>query len=88
MTHRESKHSKTDTALYNEIENRNMVARIAQLHIGHCGLNRHLHRFGKKDSSYCQCGYEKETVEHFLLECCNYKDQRKSLRKEVSIVNI
>ena len=82
------KHSKTGPVLYNEIENRNMAAKIAQLRTGHCGLNQHLHCFGKKDSPYCQCRYGKETVEHFLLECCNYQDQRKSLRKEVGIVNM
>ena len=27
-------------------------------------------------------------MEHFLLECRNYKDQRKSLRKEVGTVNM
>ena len=83
-----AKHSKSGPALYNGIENRNMAAKIAQLRTGHCGLNRHLHRFGKKNSPYCQCGYEKETGEHFLLECCNYKDERKSLRKEVGTVNM
>jgi hypothetical protein len=30
----------------------------------------------------CQRGYGKETVEHYLLECQNYRDQRKKLRVE------
>ena len=47
---------------------------------GHCGLNSYLHRFGKADSPYCECGYGKETVQHYLLECRKFKDQRASLR--------
>jgi RNase H len=77
------KHAKTGPSLYNEIEHRNEAAKIAQLRTGHCGLNRYLHRFGIKNSPYCQCGYGKETVEHYLLECRNYREQRKKLRREV-----
>ena len=69
--------------LYNAITNRNEAAKIAQLRTGHCGLNRYLNRFGIKNSPYCQCGYGKETVEHYLLECRNYREERKRLRKEV-----
>jgi hypothetical protein len=50
---------------------------------GHCGLNKYLHRFGKRYSPYCSCGSAKETVEHFILECPNYKIKRKELRKRV-----
>ena len=69
--------------LYNEIVNRSTAATIAQLRTGHCGLNHYLHRFGITGSPYCECGYGKETVEHYLLECRNYKEQRKRLREEV-----
>jgi hypothetical protein len=34
-----------------------------------------------RNSPYCQCGYGKETVEHYLLECREYRDQRGKLRK-------
>ena len=80
--------TKAGPALYNEIGDRNSAAKIVQLRTGHCGLNRYLHRFGHKNSPYCQCGYGKETVEHFLLECRNYNEQRKKLRKEVRVVNM
>ena len=69
--------------LYNNIASRSTCARLAQLRTGHCGLNKYLHRFGKTQSPFCNCGYGKETVEHFLLECGNYKEQRKLLRKNV-----
>src|SRR5436190_16255710 len=32
-----------------------------------------------------KCGYGRETVEHYLLECRKYKEQRKRLRKEVGM---
>jgi hypothetical protein len=32
---------------------------------------------------YCSCGYAKETVEHFILECPIYKTQRRELPKKV-----
>ena len=60
-----------------------MAAMISQLRTGHCGLNYYLHRFGKKNPPYCECGNGKETVEHYLLECRRYNEQRKTLRKEV-----
>src|SRR5436305_10632233 len=77
------KYSKTGSVLYNEMANRNAVAKIVQLRTGHCGLNRYLYRFGINDSPYCQCEYGKETVEHYLLKCRNYREQRKKLRREV-----
>ena len=38
---------KTGSKLYNEIPDRDTVAKIVQLRTGHCGLNHYLHHFGK-----------------------------------------
>ena len=76
------KDAKTGLTLYNEIENRNGAAEIAQLRTGHCGLNRNLYHFGIKHSPYSQREYGKEIVEHYLLECRKYREQRKKLRRE------
>ena len=76
---------KRGTKLYNKIANRSISAKLAQLRTGHCALNGYLHRFGKKSSSTCECGYGKETVEHYLLECRKYREQRKMLRKNVGM---
>ena len=46
-------------------------------------LRSYLYRFGIKNSSYCQCGYGKETEEYYLMECRNYREQRKKLKREV-----
>ena len=79
----EKKRNKTDPSLYNEIPNRNVAAIITQLRTGRCGLNLYLHHFGFNESPYCKCGYGKENVEHYLMECRNYKKQRKKLLKDV-----
>jgi ribonuclease HI len=75
--------AKTGPALYNEIASRHGAAIIAQLKTGHCGLNRYLHRFSLRNSPYYRCGYGNEAVEHYLLECQEYRDRRGKLRREV-----
>ena len=74
---------KTGPRIYNILPSRKTCAQIVQLRTGHCGLNSHLHRIGKIDNPSCECGYKTETVEHFLLECKNYKEPRKELRRRV-----
>ena len=56
---------------------------LAQLRTRHCGLNHYLHKFKISNTPYCSCGYGKETVEHFLMECRKYKDHRKELERNV-----
>jgi hypothetical protein len=68
--------------LYNSISGRKTCAQLVQLRTEHCGLNKYLHRFGKRYSPYCSCGYAKETMEHFILECPNIKYKEKSSGKE------
>ena len=75
--------SKPEPKLYNSITTRASCTTLAQLRTGHCGLNKYLHRFKLANSAFCECGYGKETVEHFLLECRRYKEDRKLLRKNV-----
>ena len=77
------KGAKTGPKLYNEIPGRDMVAKIVQLRTGHCGLSHYLHRFGKRNSPYCECGMGKETVEHYILECRRFKQQRKKMIKDI-----
>ena len=69
--------------LYSTMPSRTNVAKLVRLHTGHCGLNYYLHRFKIRSSPYCECGYGKETIEHDLMECRKYNEQRKTLRKKV-----
>ena len=74
---------KTGPRIYINLPSRKTCAQIVQLRTRHCGLNSHLHRIGKTDNPSCECGYKMEAVEHFSLECKNYKDPRKELRRTV-----
>ena len=43
---------------------------FSQIITGHAGLNYHLHKMKLVDSPLCEnCGYEPETVSHFLGQC-------------------
>jgi hypothetical protein len=68
-------------ALYTQPKHRSQTAMLVQLQTGHCGLNHYLAQFNKIESPECvKCGYEWETVEHFLLECPAYWEAREELR--------
>jgi hypothetical protein len=69
--------------LYNSLSNRNTIATIIQLRTGHRRLSKYLYSIGARYSPYCECGYGKETMEHYLLERNKYKNQRKQMRLEL-----
>jgi Zn ribbon nucleic-acid-binding protein len=76
--------TKVGPELYKEIKGRATCALLAQLRTGHCGLNHYLWKFKKVESVECEmCGYEKETVEHFLVECPYFWEERHELRRKV-----
>jgi Reverse transcriptase (RNA-dependent DNA polymerase)/Endonuclease-reverse transcriptase len=76
-------------ALYAQLKHRSHTAMLVQLRTGHCGLNHYLARFKKIETSECtNCGYERETVEHFLLECPTYWEARRDLRKKVGMAGM
>ena len=60
--------------LYDRLK-RTDAAILAQLRGGYCRLNGYLHRIGQVDSDLCLCG-QKETVQHFLLECPRWTQER------------
>jgi len=71
-------------AIYSQLRHRSDAALLVQLRTGHCGLNQYLARFNKIESAECtRCEYEKETVEHFLLECPAHWEARNELRRKV-----
>lgn len=54
---------------------------LVQLRTGHFGLNSHLARIRKADSTRCQCGAEEETVRHFLFQCLQSSEPRRVLQE-------
>lgn len=53
---------------------------IFRLRLGHAGLNKHLFRIKKADSSYCSYCNTEETIEHYLLECKKYDQPRNAFQ--------
>ena len=43
-------------------------------------LNDYLHKIGVSETSKCSCG-EVETIEHYLLHCENYFNERERMRR-------
>ena len=44
--------------------------------MGHVGLNDYLYIFNMKESNLCEESKASETVEHFILYCKKYNDER------------
>ena len=80
-----SQHLGTTTGpkLYGVLQQRKHIIWISRLRTGHCHLNQYLHRFNIIETPECECGGEKETVEHYLLNCELYDEERDVLRRRV-----
>ena len=73
----------TGLKLYGALRQRKHVVWITRLCTGHCHLNEYLYRCNKIEPPKCECGAEKETVEHYLLNCELYDEERDVLRRRV-----
>lgn len=54
---------------------------ITRLRIGHTGLNKTLNMIGKHQTGKCECCGELESVEHVLLLCAAYEEERKKIKE-------
>ena len=52
---------------------------LARLRISHVELNSYLHRFNQSDTPLCQTCNTPETVDHYLLTCRRYAQNRRKL---------
>ena len=52
---------------------------------GDCHLNEYLHHFNIIETPECECGAEKETVDHYLLNYELYDEERDALRRSVGV---
>jgi len=79
--------NKAGIQIYGELT-RKQATTLARLRTGHCGLNSYLHRFNIIEDPACDCGHKFETVQHYLLDCKNYKAPRDKLRMKVGCRNM
>ena len=62
---------------------------LARLRSGCTDLNDHLHKINMKDSPNCDfCINERETVEHFILNCQKYGNIRNALFNDLANLDI
>lgn len=73
----------TGLKLYGTLKEREHVVWITRLRTGHCHLNGYLHRFNIIETPECECGAEQETIDHYLLNCELYDEERDGLRRKV-----
>lgn len=58
---------------------------LSRIRIGHTGLNATLHMIGKHPTGLCDgCG-ERETVEHVIISCNKYTEERNMLINDLQI---
>jgi ribonuclease HI len=62
---------------------RELASSFYQLKIGHGYFKAYLNRFGHAQNDLCRCG-KKETPEHLLLSCRDYKAARQDLKEELN----
>ena len=74
----------TGPKLYGELQRKHVVW-ITRLRTGHCHLNEYLHHFTIIKTPKCECGAEKETVDHYLLNCKLYDEERDEMRRKVGV---
>ena len=65
-----------------DFPNTTIYRNIAKLRLGYNQLKDYQYKLGISDSNLCECG-QIETVEHYLLHCEQYFNQRESMRTHI-----
>ena len=76
-----------DPPLYNTFGSKIENVLHARLIMEMTHLNSHLFIVKKTVSPSCSCGHRSETINHFVLQCPYYKEQRESLFQNISPIS-
>ena len=60
-------------------QSRKRGAKVLRLISDHSRLKNHMYKLNLSDSPCCQCGRERQTPHHVLMECPDYLDSRQSM---------
>lgn len=63
--------------------NRKEQVILSRLRMGHSNLNSTLHTMGKHPTGLCNYCQEKETVEHILISCGKYNQERQEMMAQL-----
>ena len=66
-------------------KNRRIDVALFRLRLGHAGVNKHMNRFNMKETSKCEVCDCEETIEHYLLTCPRYHQQRREMIGQINM---
>ncbi len=55
---------------------------------GHNRLNHHMHKIGLQESPCCDCGNQRQTVRHILLECGDLTHHREHMIEKIELIYV
>jgi hypothetical protein len=67
---------------------RSMECAVARLRLGHAGVRAHLSRFNLSNSSMCPTCNVEDTINHFILHCSLYTNQRREFRSNLENLSL
>ena len=74
-----SLYPKVPVLSYKSTHNRKVESRLLRIVTTHTALNEHMHRIGLSESPMCNCGTDRQTVEHVIMKCPLLHDERREL---------
>lgn len=79
--------SNLNTWQWTSLRPRILETAMAKLRIGHAGVNSYLYKINKSQTDKCVCG-QKETIDHFLLQCPLYSIARTELKESLDKIRV
>lgn len=62
------------------IQSRRKESKLLRIISGHSCLKDHMHKLNLSESPCCECSDERQTVQHIVMDCPLYNEERKNLQ--------